>query len=171
MGARWHIYHPHVKLHLAPLALAALAIQLIAIFAPLGSDDLPRRILLVLSYLTLVVFIAANLRRPGIGVIGAGVWLNFLVIVANGGLMPVTAETLEKTGDVPEDARVGEWISGTKDVLRERDDVRLYFLSDRLAYDVNPLRAFSIGDVFILSGAVLLAGELLLPRVKRVPTT
>lgn len=168
MSARWHFSLPRIELRLAPLLLVALVLQLLAIYGPLGSDDLPRRILMIASYATLLVFVALNLRRPGLVILGIGALLNFLPIIANGGLMPITPETLQKTGDVPEDARVGEWVDGTKDILKERDDVHLYFLSDRLTSDLSPFRAFSIGDVIILAGAVFLAGELLLPRIRRV---
>jgi hypothetical protein len=167
-GARWYLRFPHVKLRLAPVVLAALALQLVAIYAPLGSDDLPRRILIVTGYLAVIVFVAANLRRPSILVLAAGVLLNFLPIIANGGLMPITPETLEETGGVPKDAETGEWVSKTKDVLLEREDVRLYFLSDRLTSDLSPFRAFSIGDVFLLAGSLILLGDLLLPRPQRV---
>jgi hypothetical protein len=169
MGARWRFSYPQIHLRLSPIALAALAVQAIAIFAPLG-DDVPRRILLVISYLALGVFVAANLRRPGLAVLGAGLILNFLPIAANGGLMPITPQTLEKTGEVPADAEIGEWVPRTKDVLLEREDVHLYALSDRLTSDLSPFRAFSIGDLIIVTGAVILTAELLLPRVERVNT-
>jgi hypothetical protein len=160
---------PHVQLRLVPLVLIALAVQAVAIYAPLGSDDLPRRVLVVASYLAVIAFVAANLRRPSIAVLALGVLLNFLPIIANGGLMPITPETLQKTGDIPEDAEIGEWVSGTKDVLLERDDVRLYFLSDRLTSDLSPFRAFSIGDLFVVVGALILLADLLLPRPQRRP--
>ncbi|HEY5639637.1 MAG TPA: hypothetical protein VIW01_06260, partial [Dehalococcoidia bacterium] len=74
---------------------------------------------------------------------------------------------LEKTGDVPEDARIGEWVRDTKDVLLERDDVHLYFFSDRLTSDLSPFRAFSIGDVVVVLGALGLLIDLLAPRPYR----
>jgi hypothetical protein len=83
--------------------------------------------------------------------------------------MPITPETLLKTGDVPEDARIGEWVEGTKDVLLERDDTRLYFFTDRLTSDLSPSRAFSVGDVVLIVGAVVLLLDLLLPRPYREP--
>jgi hypothetical protein len=170
VGARWRLSLPRIELRLVALLVSALVLQLLAIYAPLGSDDLPRRILLVSGYLALLAFVGANLRRPSLIVLGIGVFLNFLPIIANGGLMPITPETLLKTGDIPEDARIGEWVEGTKDILKERDDVHLYFLSDRLTSDLSPFRAFSIGDLIILGGAIFLTGELLLPRLKRVST-
>ena len=167
MGARWRLRFPDVELRLAGIVPAALAIQLIAIFADLGSDDLFRRVLFIVSYLLLIVFVFANVRRPSVVLFGFGVLLNFLPIVANGGLMPITPETLLRTGDVPEDARIGEWVEGTKDVLLERADVHLYFFSDRLTSDLSPSRAFSIGDVVLIGGAMVLLLDLLLPRPYR----
>ena len=169
MGARWRLRFPDVELRIAGILPVALAIQLIAIFADLGSDDLFRRILFIASYLLLIVFVFANVRRPSVALFGVGVLLNFLPIITNGGLMPITPETLQKTGEVPEDARIGEWVKDTKDVLLERDDVHLYFFSDRLTSDLSPSRAFSIGDVVLIVGAVVLLLDLLLPRPYRAP--
>ncbi len=168
MGARWRLRFPDVQLRIAGIVLVAFAIQLIAIFGDLGSDGLFRRILFIASYLLLIVFVFANARRLSIALFGVGVLLNFLPIIANGGLMPITPETLQKTGDVPEDARIGEWVRDTKDVLLERDDVHLYFFSDRLTSDLSPVRAFSIGDLILIGGATFLLLDLLLPRPFRV---
>jgi len=157
-----------VQLHLGVAALLAVCLQLLAIFGPLGSDDLPRRILFLLSYVILFAFVAANIRRPGIAVIGVGTALNFIVIAANGGLMPITPETLLRTGSIPEGAETGEWVEHSKDVLKERDDVHLYFLSDRLVWDgVAPIRAFSIGDVVLVAGLGITLVDLFLPRLDR----
>lgn len=168
MGARWRLRFPNVELRIAGVVPAALAIQLIAIFGDLGSDDIFRRLLFIASYLLLIAFVFANARRPSVVLFGLGVFLNFLPVIANGGLMPITPETLQKTGDVPEDARVGEWVRGTKDVLLERDDVHLYFFSDRLTSDLSPFRAFSVGDVVLIGGVTFLLLDLLLPRPFRV---
>ncbi len=149
---------------LGVVALLALLAQVTAIAAPLGDDDLPRRILLVFSYLLLLVFVAANARRPGVAVLGAGLLLNFAAILANGGLMAITPETLHKTGRLPHDAVVGEWLPGSKDILLEREDVHLRALTDRLTWDAGspPLpRAFSIGDIVIVAGLVLTVADLL----------
>jgi hypothetical protein len=156
-----------VEFHLGVLALLALLAQLIAIRAPLGDDDLPRRILFVASYLLLLGFVAVNARHVGIVIIGAGLLLNFAAIVANGGLMAITPETILKTGSIPGDAVIGEWLPGSKDVLVERADVHLWFLTDRLTWDaISPaFRAFSVGDVVIVAGLVFTVLELSLPRL------
>ena len=148
------------------VALLALLVQVVAVSAPLGDDDLPRRILLVVSYVLLLTFVAANLNRIGIVVIGAGLLLNFVAIVANGGLMAITPETVMKTGDLPVDAVIGEWLPGSKDILLEREDVHLWFFTDRLTWDPisSIFRAFSIGDVVLVAGLVVTLFDLLLPR-------
>lgn len=150
-------------------ALVAITLQLIAIFAPLG-DDLPRRVLFLLSYIILLGFVYLNLRRIGVAIIGIGLVLNFLPILANGGLMPVTPETLAR-GDFPDDVEIGEWVPGSKDVLLDRDDVRLWALGDRFVLNdfVGGTLAYSVGDVFIAAGFIVFLGELLLPRLTRGP--
>jgi hypothetical protein len=149
-------------------ALLALCLQAIAIKGPLGDSDSVRRGLLVCSYILLIVFVAFNLRRPGIALIGLGISLNFGAIVANGGLMPITPEAVLRTGDLPIDAVVGEWLPGSKDVLLERDEVRLWFLGDRLTWDTisSVLRAFSIGDVVIFAGLLVTLGDFFVPRLR-----
>lgn len=156
-------------IRLGIVAFVALGLQLLVIFAPLGPGDLQRRALFVFSYLLLLGFILANLRRPGLVVIGAGLLLNFLAIVSNGGLMPVSPHTLERIDRLPEEASLGEWVSESKNVLLAREDTRLRFLTDSLVWE-NPARvnAFSVGDVVIAAGLVVTVGDLFLPRLRRI---
>ena len=160
-----------MQIRLGVLALFALAMQAVAIFAPLGFDDTPKRLLFELSYLVLIVFIAVNLPRAGFVIIGVGVLLNLLPIVANGGLMPVTAENLAKVDLTHriEGREEGDAIPYSKNVLKTRQDIHFYELSDRLTWD-NPVffRLFSVGDIVIAGGLVVILGDLFLPRVQRV---
>ena len=150
------------------VALLAVTLQLLAIFFPFGSSDLPRRILFVASYPALFVFVAANLRRPGLVILGAGLALNFLAIVTNGGLMPTTAAVFTNTGDLPANARLGHWLPHSKDVLLERSNIHLYVLADRLAIGGQHIvRVFSVGDVFVAVGLLVTVGELISPRITR----
>jgi hypothetical protein len=153
------------------VALLALLLQVIAIKAPLGDSDDLRRALFVYSYLLLLVFVAANFARPGIAIIGFGLLLNFIAIVANQGWMAITPETLLQSGPMPGDAVLGEWVPGTKDILLHRSDVHLWALTDRLVWDPisSVIRAFSIGDVVIVGGVLITLVELFLPRIKEEP--
>jgi hypothetical protein len=155
------------------VALLALLLQLVAIKAPLGDTDSLRRVLMVDSYILLLWFVAANINRPGIAIIGIGLILNFAAILANGGMMAIAPETILRTGQLPADAVVGEWLPGTKDVLLERSDIRLWFLTDRLVWDPisGVVRAFSVGDLVIAAGLVVTLVDLFGPRVRRVPST
>lgn len=171
MSARWRLYFPKVVIHFGAGALLALLLQLLAIFGPFGGADLPRRILLIASYVVLLAFVVVNLRRPGLAVLGVGLLLNFAVIVANGGRMPITPETFRRTEDLPADIAVGDWIPHSKDTLLDREDVRLWDLSDRLVWPnvAGTVRAFSPGDLIIGLGLVITLGELFLPRLQRAP--
>ena len=168
------LHLPRRDLRLGGGAFFALLLQIIAFNAPLG-DDVPRRVFLLLSYIVLIGFVTLNLRRIGISIIGIGLLMNFIVISANGGLMPVTPETLAR-GDFPDDVTVGQWVSGSKDVLLERDDVRLWALGDRYVFDSGPVTlAYSVGDAFILAGLFVFVAEMVSPRISRkqaeVPTS
>jgi hypothetical protein len=153
------------------LALFALAIQIIAIFVPLGFDDTPKRLLFQLSYLILLVFVVVNLPRPGIAIIGVGLLLNMLPIVANGGLMPVTAENIARIGESGsiQGRQEGDAIPYTKNVLKAEEDTHFYDLSDRLAWD-NPFffQLFSLGDIVIAVGVLVMLADLFLPRFRRI---
>jgi len=52
----------------------------------------------ILSYLFLLALVVLNRRYPEILVMGTGLFLNFLAIVANGGYMPASVEALRQAG-------------------------------------------------------------------------
>jgi hypothetical protein len=164
------LYFPKLNLRWGVLALLALVLQAVAIFVPLDLDDVPKRVLFVLSYLLLVVFILKNLRHPGMVVIGIGLLLNLLPIISNGGLMPVTAEHIAEIGQTHsiEGKQSGDAIPYTKNLLKAEEDTYFYELSDRIVWD-NPFffRVFSIGDIVIVAGLAILLAECFLPRVQR----
>lgn len=170
MKRELRLHFPRVHLRAGVLALFALAMQAIAIFAPLGFDDVPKRLLFEISYLLLVFFAIVNLPRPGFLILGVGLLLNFLPIVANGGLMPVTAENLARIDQLDriEGRAEGDAIPRTKNVLKTKEKTHFYVLSDRLVFD-NPVYVpiLSIGDLVIGAGLVVTLGDLFLPRVQR----
>jgi len=110
--------------------------------------------ILPLSLGVLLFFVWSNRRLPGFWLLGVGLLLNLAVIVANGGLMPISPETLAIVRGVPVSA-VKEGTFVTKDVVLAVADTRLEWLSDRFPItNPSPIHfAFSLGDVFIAMGA------------------
>jgi len=108
----------------------------------------------------LLVFCWANRERAGFWALGLGLLLNFLVISLNGGLMPISPETLERRSpNAPAGSwQLGERLGHDKDIVLLESETRLRWLSDRF---VTPAQfpyhvAFSVGDVLIAFGAFLL---------------
>lgn len=113
--------------------------------------------ILVFSQALLLVWIFKNIKYRGIWLLGLGLFLNFIVIVLNGGLMPIRPEAVQQL--VP-NAPPGSWEIGArlgngKDIVLLVDQTRLWFLSDwfLLPKWFNYPLAFSIGDVLIAAGA------------------
>ncbi len=128
--------------------------------------------LLMTSYVLLLVFVWLNRTSRPILLMGIGLALNLLVIVANGGFMPVSPETLSRiVPEVPTDEwRIGVIHRGSKDIVLLRNQTRLWFLSDVLVLPPPwpwP-SAFSIGDVLVFAGFVWLCWQAFL---KPTPTS
>lgn len=154
------------------LVLVALAAQLVVIYAGFGDAAVLRRFIFPSSYVLLLAFVALNRRRIGFLVIGAGMLLNFLAIVSNSGLMPVTPANVEKAGMgyKIEGVELGEAIPRSKNVLLEESDTNLRWLSDRFTWiSDSPLAVFSVGDIVIAAGLIIVLVELLLLALQRSP--
>ena len=150
----------------------ALAAQLVVIYADFGDAAVVRRFIFPSTYVLLLAFVILNRRRIGFLVIGAGMLLNFLAIVSNGGLMPVTPANAEKAGMgyKIEGVELGEAIPRSKNVLLEDSDTHLRWLSDRFTWiSDSPLAVFSVGDIVIAAGLTVVLLELLLPALQRSP--
>lgn len=155
------------------LALVAVAAQLIVIYVGFGGAEELRRFVFPTSYVLLLAFIILNRRRAGFLVIGAGTLLNFLAIVTNGGLMPISPATMEKAGlgDELAELELGDAVPLNKNVLLEESDTNLQWLTDRFTWDSpGPFPVFSIGDVIIGAGLIVVLVELLLPLIARGPS-
>lgn len=126
-------------------------------------------ILAVFQYGLMLAFMIRNYRKPGMLILALGTLLNGLVIVANGGMMPVrnlewlfNAESIEKLNRAPHYflAKGGE---------------PLFFLADIVPVWIFGWTMISIGDIPILAGIFRLAAYLprriVRPRPKTVEQT
>ena len=149
-----------LPLRFAWILIFAIILQIPLLRAPaVSSHDLRlQQALLLLSYLLLVVFVGLNWRITGIRVVGMGLGLNLLAIVANGGFMPVTAQTLVRInpGSQLSDWTAGVHYPGSKDVIRLPQEIYFWVFSDLFILPPPfPLpTAFSLGDLLIALGII-----------------
>ena len=157
------------------LAVVAFLPQLFIAYMPatrqLLNDGLASLSLLV-SLALFFVFAWFNRRLPGMPILIFGLLLNFVVIVANGGWMPISLHTANLlTGkDVLQFVNLGSRF-GEKDILLPAQNIHLEFLADRFLFPAwLPCKvAFSLGDVLISVGAFWLLAR---PATKlNAPTT
>ena len=153
----------NVRFRLGPLALVALAIQLV-LFSPLAEpvpDDLGRAIYVASTALVGIV-VLANLRLTGVPLIALGAALNLAAIVANGGSMPADPAALAALGMTAE--------GNTNSVVVAAP--ALAPLTDLFAMPAwMPLsNVFSVGDVLIGAGvAVAIAAAMRTGRAAPAP--
>ncbi|HSM54563.1 MAG TPA: DUF5317 domain-containing protein [Candidatus Sulfomarinibacteraceae bacterium] len=149
-----------LQFELIGLVPVAVIPQLLAFYVPatrVWVPDLLAPVILVWSQIVLLGFIWINRKRPGMLFLGLGLAMNFLVILANGGMMPVTPDTATSLSGF--DA----WSAGArfgpgKGVVLPTDATAFWDLSDRfLLPDWFPYEAaYSLGDVLIVLGALAL---------------
>jgi Family of unknown function (DUF5317) len=140
-----------------PVAPACAAVQLYLMLGRGVDPSAPwRTALLWGTYAVLAAVMLINLRRRWMWLFAAGLLLNAIVMAANGGLMPVSPETLVRAGNGHVLARlaVGQPLPRSKDVILPAEDTRLAFLSDVLVLPGQP-GSFSPGDAFIAVGIFL----------------
>lgn len=151
-----------ISLRHAWLVLLALALQMPLLRAPAGprQDVAVQQALFLASHLLLLAFVVINRRSAAIAIAGVGVACNLVVILANGGLMPISPETLVQINPGSSLAQfpAGSHYGFSKDVVLSRPATALWPLSDILVLP-PPFpwpAAFSLGDLIIAVGIVLL---------------
>jgi hypothetical protein len=150
-----------VSLHFPGLVLIAFFLQWITFYqSRIGFGDIPDRwaaILLSGTQIVLLIFAWLNRRQPGFWLLIVGLLANLIVIMANGGLMPITPDMVERLyPEAPFGSwQIGERLGSGKDIVLSAKATRLWFLSDRFFLPAWPdVRvAFSLGDVLIAAGA------------------
>jgi hypothetical protein len=156
----------HVQLRWGWLAPVAFLMQAYLIFFPAeraGDVLSPRSLLLVASHVLLLVVIWQNRQLTGIKIIGLGLALNFLVMIVNGGFMPITPDTLAQIGydGNASQLETGYIVGRTKNVVAQPGEASLWFLSDVMVIP-RPFpipTALSLGDLIIVLGVFLFLRE------------
>jgi hypothetical protein len=140
-----------------PLLILGVVVQGAAAFTGGGAVAV-----ILVSYVLLLAFCAANLHHAGMGVVLVGIALNLVVIGLNGG-MPVRRDAIVAAGIVRHD-EVSQLDFGTKRHLEERDD-RLTVLGD-----IVPVpgvgEVLSFGDLAMSVGVAAVLANLLRRRAR-----
>jgi Family of unknown function (DUF5317) len=163
----------HLRFRWWGLAFVAVGLQ----FAPIPStsgraDDWLSVGLLVASYVAVALFVAVNIRVPGVWLIGLGFALNLVAIALNGG-MPVSEDALRAAygGDFQHQLDELSESGGAKHHLAGPDDMAIP-LTDVIPVGWPVRQVLSVGDIVWLVGTTwLIAGAMRAPRqVPQGPT-
>jgi len=153
------------------LVILAYIPQWIAFSFPATRNGFPDELVplvLIGSQILLMIFAVANWKQAGFWLLGIGLFLNFLVIAINGGMMPISPETVEGllNGYPNVIWKIGERLGTGKDIILPISETKLWFLSDRFLFpEWMPYRvAFSFGDTLIAVGAFWLLWSLGSPK-------
>jgi hypothetical protein len=147
------------------LALAGIGVQILIISViPAGPEGFNEGVHMF-SYALLGAFAWSNRRVPGVPLILLGGALNFVVIAANGGVMPA-------------DPDLTRHIAGAEEFVNSGavEHPKLLFLGDVFATPASwPMyNVFSVGDVVIVLGVLMVlhgvSGSRLVPRRWRAST-
>jgi hypothetical protein len=139
-----------------PLALLGLALQFVPVPSGAGRIDEWLDVgLLVLSYASLLSFLALNIRQGGFPLVAAGIALNALVIAINGG-MPVSDDALRQAygAGYREIRQVLVEEGPPKHHLADPGEDVLLPLADVIAIGSPINNVFSWGDVAAMVGIV-----------------
>ena len=155
---RGHPYRSPTLNHIW-LVFAGFLPQFLAIYlgnTRLTTPDWLAAPIIVTSQLVLLIFAWLNRHLAGMLILMIGLVLNMVVMVANGGFMPINPNTAERLVGTERIStfEIGNRI-GYKDILLPAKETRLEWLTDRFLPPVGfPYQvAFSLGDVFIALGA------------------
>jgi hypothetical protein len=158
--ARWRgrPYRPP-ELQASWLVILAFVPQFILLYLPYFRTRISDRISaasLLASLLIFLIFTWVNRSVPGMSILLVGLALNFTVMAANRGFMPISPQTAAQLvhKSVLVDFQSGDRF-GTKDIYLPAQETRFEWLADRFLTPAwfSYRAAFSLGDIFIAIGA------------------
>lgn len=161
----WLAKRPYIlpDIQRAEVAFLAFLPQAFVFFIPQTAQLASQQwaaLILPLSLAILLVFVWANRHLEGFWLLTLGLLLNFAVITANGGLMPISPETLATVHGVAVESEfvqgaINSRAFGSKDIVLLPEETRLVWLSDRFTLPAwLPIQiAYSLGDIFLAAGA------------------
>ena len=131
------------------LVVALFGLQWAIVVANLGQAGL-QIATLILSQIALIILLLWNYHLPGAKLFALGVALNVIVIIANGGWMPLTQETYHYI--YPDRTiEIGARMPNSKSIILPQEETTLWVLSDIIRVAVPWRRwAVSIGDLLIV---------------------
>jgi hypothetical protein len=154
-----------VRLRASSIVFAALGLQMLlftsasrAVHVPLSESTAH-----IATYVALLAFVAANIRRPGFALAATGCALNTIVIAANGGRMPVSLASWTATGKAASELTV----HGSYNNVVLASHAHLPWLGDVFALPrAFPLaNSLSVGDLLLVVGVITFVFRAsLLPR-------
>lgn len=160
-------YLKDAEIHKWYLIVSAFLIEFIAVFlSAKGYNVISNNIFIIhlISYSLLFIGIYFNISRLSFKLIMLGTFLNFIVIMLNGGQMPVSQDAMINAGLAGDlNALIsGEIITHTIIVK----DTVLKFLADILILPKPYPRpkVFSIGDVFLAIGVFIYIQEFMVKK-------
>lgn len=163
-----------VEIRWWPVVLAAVALQFISVgtWTTEAVAGVPiRQAAFVVTHTLILAVAAANLGLDGFRAVVLGAAVNLVALLANGGLMPVSAEARVAAGHQAalDSLATGAMVLGSKGVVLPADQSNLWLLTDILvAPRPLPVTAiFSIGDLLVVLGL----GFLIIKTMQREPGT
>lgn len=160
------------------LPILAFAVQALFIYQAPGQKQNGvwgwQECLFLTSHLLLLITVWANRALPGMFWVAVGLMLNLAVMTANGGWMPITPEAVIKAGHsgLAPSLETGMRLYSSKNIVLPAESTTLRWLSDVfvLARPFPVPSVFSIGDVSIAGGVLLLIQDAMLGKTGGVPT-
>ena len=140
------------------VAAAIFIAQQLAIgnLGPEGASGAFRQVLFFSTTLALAALALWFRRFWGAWLVALGILMNLAPMALHKGSMPIDYGIIERSGAFPEVTRedIGKQTNHGKDIVLERDDVHLFWLSDRYVVELPAYGAniYSAGDFVLFAG-------------------